>query len=152
MQANLDEMMESKAHPTPPQKESSTENPTEYSYIFLRVQPFTTSYKSRGSSVDAAPQTHEKLQFVLHLEDPGHKIVHTAVTQAVPANWLAVWDKYDWVEDAVVEVLRVGVEVLGQEYIATRMSWTQASTPEEDDDEDEDEDSDEEEEEEVAKK
>ena len=35
-----------------------------------------------------------------------------------------LWDDYDWVEDLVAEALRVGVEVVGQEYIVTRMGWT----------------------------
>ena len=45
------------------------------------------------------------------------------MTQAVPANWLDIWDEYDWVEDLLVEALRVGVEVIGQEYIVARMGW-----------------------------
>ena len=45
------------------------------------------------------------------------------MTQAVPADWLDIWDEYDWVEDLLVEALRVGVEVIGQEYIVARMGW-----------------------------
>jgi len=36
-----------------------------------------------------------------------------------------MWDKYDWVEDLVAEALRVGVEVVGQEYVVARMGWGQ---------------------------
>ena len=49
--------------------------------------------------------------------------MHTTVTQAVPGDWLEIWDEYDFVEDLVVEALRVGVEVVGQEYIVARMGW-----------------------------
>lgn len=49
--------------------------------------------------------------------------MHTTVTQAIAEQWLAVWDEYDWVEDLVAEALRVGVEVLGQEYVVARMGW-----------------------------
>lgn len=63
------------------------------------------------------------LQFILHLSDPEHRLVHTTVTQAVPGPWLEVWDQYDWVEDLVAEALRVGVEVIGQEYVVARMGW-----------------------------
>jgi hypothetical protein len=45
------------------------------------------------------------------------------VTQAIPNHWLNVWDQYDWVEDRVAEVLQLGVEVIGQEYIVGRMGW-----------------------------
>lgn len=30
---------------------------------------------------------------------------------------------FGWVEDALVEVLRVGIGVIGQEYLAERMGW-----------------------------
>jgi hypothetical protein len=34
-----------------------------------------------------------------------------------------MWDEYEWVEDLVAEALRVGVEVVGQEYVVARMGW-----------------------------
>jgi len=54
------------------------------------------------------------LQFVVHLFDPEHQLVHTTITQAIPGKWLELWDDYDWVEDLVAEALRVGVEVIGK--------------------------------------
>lgn len=50
-------------------------------------------------------------------------MVHTTITQAVPGSWLQIWDDYDWVEDLVAESLRVGIEVIGQDYIVARMGW-----------------------------
>jgi hypothetical protein len=87
------------------------------------------------------------LQFVLHLADPSHSITLTTVTQAVPASWIQLWDLDDkgglvsgkgkqngeWIEDMLVEVLRLGVEVIGQEYVVGRMGWDRAL--EEDDEE-----------------
>jgi hypothetical protein len=46
------------------------------------------------------------------------------VTQGIPGKWLDIWEAYPWVEEFAVEALRVGVEVLGQEYISGRMGWT----------------------------
>jgi hypothetical protein len=45
----------------------------------------------------------------------------------VPAAWVEVWDdpENEWVEDLVAEALRVGVEVVGQQYLAARMGWGQ---------------------------
>jgi hypothetical protein len=34
-----------------------------------------------------------------------------------------MWEKYEWVEDLMAEALRVGVEVIGQEYVVKRMGW-----------------------------
>ena len=45
------------------------------------------------------------------------------MTQGIPGKWLDIWNDYPWVEDLAVEALRVGVEVLGQEYISGRMGW-----------------------------
>lgn len=50
-------------------------------------------------------------------------MTHTTVTQAVPGKWLDIWDEFEWVEDLVAEALRVGIEVVGQEYLVARMGW-----------------------------
>lgn len=51
------------------------------------------------------------------------------MTQIIPAKWIALWDDYDWVEDLIAESLRVGVEVLGQEYVVSRMGWGKKEEP-----------------------
>ena len=129
MKADIAELIKNNNKPT--RTESSTQNPTIYSYVYLRIQPYITTFEVPSSSSSeatssqqaGASDSHPFLQFVLYLSDPAHELTHTTVTQAIPGRWLELWDKYDWVEDSVVEVLRVGVEVIGQEYIASRMSW-----------------------------
>ncbi|KIM28981.1 hypothetical protein M408DRAFT_329024 [Serendipita vermifera MAFF 305830] len=112
-----------------PKKEAlkGTENPTTYSSVFLRIQPFfsitppfmTPITKPNEESTAPARQ----LQFFLYLTDPNHSITHSTVSQVIPAEWLDSWDDYDWVEDLVVETLRVSVEVVGEMYLASRMGW-----------------------------
>jgi hypothetical protein len=147
-QANIEEMKKRDVKHSET-KESSAEAPISYSHIYLRVQPYKTSYSIPLSSSDGSKSRSENtLQFLLYLTDPGHGLVHSTTTQSVPESWQAVWDKYDWVEDSVVDAIRQGVEVLGQDYIARRMSWIagEAEEPKKDeDDEDEDDDDDEEE-------
>ncbi|KAI0768533.1 maintenance of telomere capping protein 1 [Trametes elegans] len=127
-QANLEELIRRNAT-TAEQTPSSAQNPTIYSYVYLRVQPFTTTYAlpqiTTGAETAAAASstTQSSLQFVICLSDPQHNMIHSTVTQAVPTKWLELWDEYDWVEDLVVEAIRVGVEVIGQEYIGSRMGW-----------------------------
>lgn len=55
------------------------------------------------------------------------------MTQALPASWMDLWDDHDWVEDQLAEALRLGVEVLGQEYVVARMGWATGGKDEEDD-------------------
>lgn len=104
---------------------SSVQNPTSYSSVYLRLQPFLSSLppSSPSAASETSPTQPQLLQFILYLSDPDHQLTHTTVTQGIPAKWLDAWDKHDWIEDLVVDVLRVGVEVVGQEYIATRMGW-----------------------------
>ena len=79
---------------------------------------------NNGIRLPAAPTEQTSLQFLLYLSDPSHQLNHSTVTQAVPGRWLEFWDEYEWVEDLVVEAIRVGVEVIGQEYIVSRMGWS----------------------------
>ncbi len=125
IQANLDEII--KRNVQPPPTASSAQNPTTYSYVYLRIQPFTTTLvlPEQAAAVDNKPTEQTNLQFILYLSDPAHQITHSTITQAVPGKWLDLWDEYDWVEDLVVEAIRVGVEVVGQEYIVSRMGWDQ---------------------------
>ena len=50
------------------------------------------------------------------LQDPIHSLRFTTVSQPSPADWLDVeYDKSDWVEERLVEILRTGVEVVAQD-------------------------------------
>ena len=128
LQAELDEVI--KKNIQPEQATNFAQNPTTYSYVYLRIQPFTSPLvlPKQDASAESA-STQSTLQFILYLSDPGHNITHSTVTQAIPVKWLDLWDEYDWVEDSVVEAIRVGVEVLGQEYIVSRMGWDQKKAP-----------------------
>ncbi|KAH9947675.1 maintenance of telomere capping protein 1 [Amylocystis lapponica] len=128
-QANVEELIKQSLDAAPTTI-SSAQNPTTYSYVYLRIQPFMTASPLLQPSSDAEPSSsaQSSLQFLLYLSDPAHQLVHSTTTQAVPGKWLELWDEYDWVEDLVVEALRVGVEVIGQEYIVARMGWDKPSS------------------------
>ncbi len=126
-QANLDEMIKNK-DAIKPTTQPSPQSPTSYSYVYLRVQPFLSSYTlpsksspENATSSPAEPSVQQHLQYLLYLSDPSHNLIHTTVTQTIPGAWLAIWDDYDWVEDLVAEALRIGIEVIGQEYVVARM-------------------------------
>ncbi|KAK0233365.1 maintenance of telomere capping protein 1 [Armillaria fumosa] len=130
-QANLDEMIKMK-DAQKPKSQPSAQTPISYSYVYLRVQPFLTSYPVPSKSESDAPSassspaessTQQHLQFLLYFSDPALNLVHTTITQSVPGAWLGLWDDYEWVEDLVAEALRIGVEVVGQEYVVARMGW-----------------------------
>ncbi|KAG6869190.1 hypothetical protein C0993_012289 [Termitomyces sp. T159_Od127] len=121
-QADIEELIRNKGKVTSP-KSSATQIPTTYSHVYLRVQTYYSSHDSIVSSQATDTSQPRQLQFLLYLSDPEHQLTHTTVTQALPGKWLDIWDEFDWVEDLVTEALRVGVEVVGQEYLAARMGW-----------------------------
>lgn len=120
-QVNVEDIIKKNADKTLPARNDNLA--TTYSYVYLRIQPYFSTYK--GSSVHGGSESQEHLQFLIYLNDPEHKLVHSTITQAVPSKWLGLWDRYDWVEDLVAEALRVGVEVVGQEYVVARMGWAE---------------------------
>lgn len=124
-QANIQELIKAKGKETST-PEPTEQNPTRHSYVYLRIQPFHSSLPTPqliDTAKGAESTKRQQLQFALHLSDPNHQLAHTTVTQAIPGDWIAVLEKHEWVEDLLVEALRVGVEVLGQEYLAARMGW-----------------------------
>ncbi|TFY82066.1 hypothetical protein EWM64_g1946 [Hericium alpestre] len=125
-QANIEELIKTNKVAENPEP-SSTQNPTTISYVYLRIQPYLTTITVPEPSSSILSQ----LNFIVHLSDPAHQLEHTTTTQAISAKWLDVWDQYDWVEDLVAESLRLGVEVIGQEYIIARMGWMKKNVSDE---------------------
>lgn len=128
--ANLEELAKIKAaDKDAPKPESSLQNPTTYSSVYLRIQPFFATHSlvappaAPEDEKAPAPAPSRHLHFLLYLQDPNHKLEHATVSQAVPERWLELWDEYDWVEDLVAESLRVSTEIIGQEYVVERMGW-----------------------------
>ncbi|GJJ09591.1 hypothetical protein Clacol_003814 [Clathrus columnatus] len=111
-QANIEDLIKAKPERQP--RQTSATNPTTYSSVYLHIQPYITN---------------GRLQFLIHLSSPSHNLDHVTVTQAVPHKWIISFESEgesksnSWVEDTLVEVLRVGISVIGQEYLAERMGW-----------------------------
>ncbi|ORX39066.1 maintenance of telomere capping protein 1 [Kockovaella imperatae] len=99
--------------------------------IFLHLQPVLAPLSipeppillsQSKSEPGSAPTPPKHLYFLMTLQDPSHSLRFTTVSQPAPADWLDVeYEKSDWVEERLVEVLRNGVEIIAQDYVATRM-------------------------------
>lgn len=122
---------------------SNTSNPTTYSSVFLRIQPYYSikppfmTHSTKPKSDEGSEKQEDiptpagpsrQLQFFLYLTDPNHSITHSTVSQVIPAEWLDMWEDYEWVEDLTVDSLRVAVELIGQLYLASRMSWVKKAS------------------------
>jgi len=119
-QVNIEDVIKRKADSNQPARDDNLA--TTYSYVYLRIQPYFAEFKSPATAAGDNSE-EERLQFLIYLHDPQHQLTHTSITQNIPASWIDLWDQYDWVEDLVAESLRVGVEVIGQEYVVARMGW-----------------------------
>jgi hypothetical protein len=89
--------------------------------IYLHLQPVlvplpfneppSSKEKEANSSV---PPKH--LTFIVTLHDDVHGLKQSTVTQYSPADWMDVeYERSDWVEERLVDVIRVGVEIVIQE-------------------------------------
>lgn len=93
--------------------------------IFLHLQPVLAplpfaqpslilSTDSPSSSSETKSPNH--LYFIITLHDPTHSIQFVTTTQPSPADWLQVeYERSDWVEERLVEVIRTGVEIVAQD-------------------------------------
>ncbi|KAL1691979.1 maintenance of telomere capping protein 1 [Schizophyllum commune] len=136
-QANLEELIKLSASHEKKTTQSNITVPLTYSDVYLRIQAYTATRHlptqiiepDSQATTPSAPPVHQDIHFLLYLSDPSHSLTHTTVTQAVPADWIDLWngnaEKYEWVEDLMAEALRIGVEVLGQGYVVERMGWTE---------------------------
>lgn len=110
--ANLDTLIASNpSSSTKPASEqtSDEELPITICPIFMRVQPVLHSLPFPTTSEE------KQLSFILVLKDTTHEISTQTLTQALPASWLDIpFEENEWVENEMVDVIRKGVEVVGQ--------------------------------------
>ncbi|GMK59322.1 hypothetical protein CspeluHIS016_0703370 [Cutaneotrichosporon spelunceum] len=109
-------------------REQSDEVPVTTIPVFLQLQPVLAPLPfpepALQLSSEGNPTTVPKhLYFIVSLQDPIHGLQFTTVSQPSPGDWLDVeYDKSDWVEERLVEVLTTSVEIVAQDYVSTRMA------------------------------
>ncbi|KAF9915005.1 hypothetical protein BX616_007115 [Lobosporangium transversale] len=103
--------------------------------VFMAIQPcrvprhgFNASKAadaSKGSEGETSSKAMDKdtfLTFVIVLHDPTHKLNFESCSQSMPAQWLLIpYEENEWVEDRMVDCIRLAVGVIAQDYVWTRM-------------------------------
>lgn len=113
-------------------KESGLSIPVTICPVYMRIQPvlafmpFATGPSTSSGAVAAPAQlkTSDDLHlfFIMILRDPTNELVHKTLTQSMPSKWLDIpFEENEWVEDIMVDIIRRGVEIIGEEYIKGRM-------------------------------
>jgi len=110
--------------------DSTGKNPTTTTHLFMRIQPFVSKLPSMTTLTQNEPSSSsgDHVQFYVLLYEPSHSLTHHTVAQAVPQVWVEAWDSNEWVEDLIVESLRLATQVVGQEYILSRMGPSTKTT------------------------
>ncbi|KAI7854051.1 maintenance of telomere capping protein 1 [Circinella umbellata] len=76
--------------------------------VFLAIQPISME---------------DQVVFVLLLVDPTHQLNFKTYSQSMPLAWLDIpFEENEWVEDKMVEAIRLSVTTVAQDYVYTRMS------------------------------
>lgn len=113
-------------------KESGVTIPVTICPVYMRIQPvlaimpFSAAQPPASESAAATSQLSnsedQHLFFIMILRDPTNELVHKTLTQSMPSKWLDIpFEENEWVEDIMVDVIRRGVEIIGEEYIKGRM-------------------------------
>lgn len=118
-QANLDQLIKTSYDPATANaapSDNSITIPVTNCPIFLRIQPCLAPLPFHPTPAPTGTKEGHALFFLLLLKDPGHSLSHASISQSIPGPWLDIpFEENEWVEDVMVEVIRRGVEIVGQE-------------------------------------
>ncbi|KAF9087992.1 hypothetical protein BGX29_000507, partial [Mortierella sp. GBA35] len=103
--------------------------------VFMAIQPCRVprhGYNKAATDItggEAASAAGDKimekdvfLSYVIVLQDPTHKLEFESCSQSLPAHWLLIpYEENEWVEDRMVDCIRLAVGVIAQDYVWTRM-------------------------------
>lgn len=93
--------------------------------VFMAIQPCRVPRHGYAKPASSEEKTLEKdmfISYVIVLQDPTHKLEFESCSQSVPAHWLLIpYEENEWVEDRMVDCIRLAVGVIAQDYVWTRM-------------------------------
>lgn len=121
--ANVDNLIKQHYKPADQDKEVYTPEsgavPVIHCPVFMAIQPVKLSM----SPMDAEDDENSQLSFILLMVDPGHNLKFKTCSQTVPLGWLNIpYEENEWVEDKMIEVIRMAVTTIAQDYVWTRMA------------------------------
>ncbi|KAG0349354.1 hypothetical protein BG004_007538 [Podila humilis] len=125
--ANIEHLI--KTHYDSEKQEGHARNPTTHATscpVFMAIQPCRVPRHGYNQPADhPTAKLAEKdvfVSYVIVLQDPTHKLEFESVSQSLPAHWLLIpYEENEWVEDRMVECIRLAVGVIAQDYVWTRM-------------------------------
>ncbi|KAG9292243.1 hypothetical protein G9A89_023963 [Geosiphon pyriformis] len=123
---------------TPSQKEKEKRNDSEASSldnvvttcpVFMSIQPTKANPYNLPSISDEPGTANHNLDpdkylfYVIVLADPTHKLNFKTFSQSLPISWLDIpYEENEWVEEKMVESLKLAVQAIAQDYVWARMT------------------------------
>jgi hypothetical protein len=94
--------------------------------VFMAIQPCRVPRhgytKPAAGSEEKILEKDVFISYVIVLQDPTHKLEFESASQSLPAHWLLIpYEENEWVEDRMVDCIRLAVGVIAQDYVWTRM-------------------------------
>lgn len=122
--ANIDHLI--KQHYVPDnKKQGETYNPQSgavpviHCPVFMAIQPV----KMAMAPMDEEDTEQHQLCFIILMVDPTHHLKFKTYSQSLPLSWLDIpYEENEWVEDKMVDIIRMSVTSIAQDYVWTRMS------------------------------
>lgn len=87
--------------------------------VFMAIQPV----KMTMTPIDEEDTETHQLSFIILMVDPKHHLKFKTYSQSLSLSWLDIpYEENEWVEDKMVDIIRMSVTSIAQDYVWTRMS------------------------------
>ncbi|KAI8082253.1 maintenance of telomere capping protein 1 [Thamnidium elegans] len=122
--ANIDYLIKQHFQPESTEKKESYNPqtgavPVIHCPVFMAIQPV----KMIMSPIDEDDTETHQLSFIIMMVDPTHNLKFKTYSQSLPLHWLDIpYEENEWVEDKMVDIIRMSVTSIAQDYVWTRMS------------------------------
>ncbi|KAG1324616.1 hypothetical protein G6F62_008995 [Rhizopus arrhizus] len=91
--------------------------PAIYCPLFMIIQPIKMSMQT----IDIEDTEEQQLAFIILMADPTHNLKFSTYSQTIPLYWLDTsHEDSEWVEDKMMEIIRMAVTTIAQDYVWTR--------------------------------
>lgn len=124
--ANIDHLIKQHLEDPSEKKNTETYNPQSGAVpvircpVFMAIQPVKIIMADIDEKEDGEDQ---QFMFVIMMVDPTHNLKFKTYSQSLPSTWLDIpYEENEWVEDKMVDVIRMSVTTIAQDYVWTRMS------------------------------
>ncbi|CAG8468768.1 1860_t:CDS:2 [Ambispora gerdemannii] len=88
-----------------------------------KANPYSLPVNKDPESSTTTTDSDQYLFYVIVLTDPTHNLNFKTFSQSLPMHWLDIpYEMNEWVEEKMVEALKLAVQAIAQDYVWARMT------------------------------